>query len=78
MQQQAAPEERIIRREAGPGMPYQYEQPTPRLTGAGTAPGVLVVQGVCEGCLEQITQPSDHEWWCPWWDTVEGKAVVPF
>jgi len=69
----------VHRREAGPGMPpgRGYEE---RERESLSAPPVVVVRsnGICEGCLEPIVQDSDHEWWCPWWDTPEGKRVVPF
>lgn len=47
-------------------------------TPEGTPTKVEVVAGVCSGCLEKIIDVRSHPYWCPFWDTEEGKKVSPF
>jgi hypothetical protein len=39
---------------------------------------VQIIKGKCTDCSKSITTHLDHEWWCAWWDTEEGKRKTPF
>lgn len=65
--------------------PWEPPEESPRgrgyePAGESPAPSVVVemVGNVCQGCLETIETPKSHTWWCPWWDTPEGRAISPF
>lgn len=72
---------------AGPGLDLlgadhhpSATSPSPVAVSGGyhsASSSVPIVDSICQGCLETIATVKDHEWWCPWWDTPEGKVAHP-